>query len=250
MRLLSARVALPALAATLALTAPALQAQRGGDGYLFNRPVAQITLRGGYAAARAGSDLFDFATNELTLKRSDFSGITAGLDLGIPITSRLDVVLGADFAHARNRSEFRHFTDNKDQPIEQSTTFDRVPLTANLRYNLVPTGRTVGRLAWIPTKVVPWVGGGAGFVWYRFEQQGDFVDFKTNGVFASSFSSSAWTPAAQGMAGVDLALSPTVGITLGARYLLARGSLVRDFGGFDKIDLSGGSVTGGFTFRM
>jgi opacity protein-like surface antigen len=252
MRLSAARAAtLPALvAAALALTAPAIRAQRGGEGYLFHRPDVQITLRGGYAAARAGSDLFDFATNELTLKRSDFSGITAGLDIGIPLTSRLDVVLDAGWAHASKGSEFRHFVDNKDRPIEQTTRFDRVPLTANLRYNLMPTGRTVGRLAWIPSTVVPWVGAGGGVMWYRFEQQGDFVDFKTNAVFPSTYNSSNWTPAGQVMAGVDYSLTPSVGLSLGARYLLARGTLQRDFNGFDRIDLSGGSVTAGFLFRI
>ena len=252
MRLFSARVALPALAAvaTLALNAPTLQAQRGGPGYLFQRPDVQITLRGGYAAARAGSDLFDFATSELTLKRSDFSGITAGLELGIPLTSRLDIVLDAGWAHARKGSEFRHFVDNKDRPIEQTTTFDRVPLTVNLRYNLVPTGRTVGRLAWIPSTVVPWIGAGGGAMWYRFEQQGDFVDFKTNAVFPTTYASSNWAPAGQVMAGVDLSLSPSLGVSLGGRYLLARGSLQRDFSGFDRIDLSGGSVTAGFLVRI
>ena len=238
-----------AAALTSAVATP-LHAQMYGDGYLFHAPNARVSVRGGYSHANAGSELFDFATEQLTLSRRDFSGLNAAVEVAIPIGGLLDLTVDAGYSRASKRSDFRKFIDNNDQPIEQTTTFQRVPITANVRFNLVSPGRSVGHLAWIPTTIVPWVGAGAGSMWYRFEQVGDFVDYKTNAVFPDHFVSDGWTPALQAMAGVDYSISPLIAVTADARYLRAKANLGRDFGGFDKIDLSGLSATLGLTFRL
>ncbi|MDB4914485.1 MAG: hypothetical protein JWM95_2129, partial [Gemmatimonadetes bacterium] len=187
---------------------------------------------------------------ELTLRKRDFSGFTLGGEIALPITSRIEGSLDLGYSRSSKGSEFRHFTDTDNLPIEQTTTFERVPVTANLRFNLVEPGRQIGRLAWIPSRVVPWVGGGAGFMWYRFQQEGDFVDFKTNNVFNATLSSDKFTPMVQGMAGVDFSLSPSIALTADARYLAAKADLTSDFSGYKPIDLSGVSMTLGLTFRM
>ena len=104
--------------------------------------------------------------------------------------------------------------DNNDQPIEQTTTFERTPLTVNVRLDLVPPGRAIGSFAWIPSRLVPYVGAGVGGMRYRFKQDGDFVNFATNAVFPAVLDSQAWTFVGQGMAGVDYNFSPQLGLTL------------------------------------
>jgi outer membrane protein W len=149
--------------------------------------------------------------------------------------------------------------DGDGQEIEQSTTLRRVPLTANVRAYLVPRGRSVGRLAYIPAKVVPWVGIGGGLAWYKLEQSGDFVNLATNEVFSEQYQSSGWGPAVQGMGGVDFTLTPRIALTGDARYLWSRASMNGSFACstsgsqpncFDKIDLSGVSIALGVTFRL
>lgn len=238
------------MAAFMACVAATPARAQHGNGYLFTAPDARITLRGGYALATAGSDLFSFATDELTLKKRDFSALTGGIELAVPISSRFDISLDAAYSRSSKGSEFRHFIDNNDRPIEQTTVFERTPVMVNLRYNLAPTGRSIGKLAWIPTTFVPYVGAGAGFMWYRFNQQGDFVNFANNNVFHSELNSSNWTSAAQAIGGVEISLTPIMALTTDARYLFARSQLSGDFGGFDKIDLSGVSATIGLTFRL
>ena len=240
-----------ALAAALALGAalPA-RAQHAGDGYLFHAPNARLSIRGGYDHANAHSDVFDQSVDLLTLNRGAFSGLTLGGEAALPIGSRIDLSLDVGYSRAQSGSEFRKFIDNNNQPIEQTTTFQRIPVTANVRLYLTPTGRSVGRLAWIPSKVVPWVGGGGGMMWYGFRQQGDFVDFKTNNVFTSDFNSTGWTQTAQGMAGLDVSLTPVIALRAESRYVWAKAPLSRDFSGFDRIDLSGVQATLGLTFRL
>ncbi len=225
-------------------------AQAQGAGYLFGRPNVSVTVRGGYARANASSDLFEQVVTDLTLKKGDFSGITAGAELGFTLTDRFSVSVDVGYTRSSKSSEFRDFIDNNDQPIEQTTEFERLPLMVNVRAYLVPPGRSVGRLAWIPSHVVPWVGGGAGYMRYRFHQYGDFIDFQSTNVFSADYDSQDWTGAAQALAGVDVSLSPHMAITGDARYLWAKAPLSRGFSGFDRIDLSGVSATLGLTYRM
>jgi opacity protein-like surface antigen len=234
----------------LMLGAPAF-AQSAGDGYLFHAPNATVSVRGGYSRALAASDVFDDVTKELTLDRGDFSSLAVGGDLAVHVRGPIDAVLSAGFSRSRHKSEFRDLVDNNDLPIEQTTTFERLPLTANLRYNLAAPGRSIGRLAWIPSRVVPYVGAGVGGMRYRFKQEGDFVNYATNAVFYSLIDSgSEWTFVAQGMAGVDYNISPHFGVSFDARYLHAKGDLGPSFTGYDRIDLSGVSATVGLSIRL
>ena len=161
-----------------------------------------------------------------------------------------EVSVDVSFSRVSKGSEFRKFIDNNDKPIEQTTRFQRVPVTANLRFYLTEPGRSIGKLAWIPNKVVPWVGAGGGMMWYRFRQQGDFVDFRTSNVFRSDFDSSNLTGTLQGMGGADISLSPRMALRADARYVYAKAQLSRAFSGFDSIDLSGVQGTLGLTYRL
>ncbi len=237
-------------AALLAGAAGAARAQHSGNGYLFHAPEVRISLRGGYAIAAARSDLFDFTVDELTLNKRDFSSYTVGGEVGVPVADRFEIVLDLGYSRANRGSEFRHFVDNKDLPIEQSLEFIRTPITANVRYYVAPPGRAVGKLAWIPAKLTPWIGAGAGTMYYSFRQRGDFVDFETTNVFYDDFESGGFTPVVQGIGGFDLTLTPSLALTTDARFLWARGRVSSDYSGFDKIDLSGAQVTVGLTLRM
>jgi len=243
-------ICLAVVALLLAGTAGPSLAQSAGDGYLFHSPVVTLTVRGGYARASAGSDVFDDVTSNLTLDRGDFSSITGAGDIAVHVKPRVDLVFSAAFSRSHQKSEFRDFVDNNDLPIEQTTTFERVPLTANVRVNLAPPGRSIGRLAWIPSRVVPYVGAGVGAMRYEFNQEGDFVNFTTNGVFPAILAAEGWAFVAQGMAGVDYSLSTQLGVSLDARYLHARGDLGPSFKGYERIDLSGMTATVGLSFRL
>ena len=221
-----------------------------GNGYLFHAPNVRFSLRGGYDHANANSDLFDQAVQDLSLNKSDFSSLTAGFEAAFTIGSRVDLSVDVGYSRSKHGSDFRHFIDNNDLPIEQTTTFERVPIMANLRVYLAPTGRSIGQLAWIPNKVVPFVGVGGGTMRYRFNQVGDFVDFQTTNVFPSEFNSEGWTPAMQGMGGVDFTITPMFAIRGEGRYVWAKAPLSRDFSGFNRIDLSGVQGTLGLTLRL
>ncbi len=232
--------------------APAAAAQGGaGNGFLFQQPIGSFTINGGYAHANAGGALFSQVTNDLSVNKSDFSGATFGADLALRVAPRFDVVLSTSYAGTSTPSNYRQLVDENNQEITQVTDFTRVPVMLSARAYLQPRGREVGKFAWVPARFAPYVGVGAGAMWYKFRQHGDFVDYENNNVFPADISSSQWTPAGQVLAGLDFTLTPHIAINGEAKYLWANAKLNDNtFLGYDRIDLSGLSTTLGLTFRF
>jgi len=248
----SPRLATLTVAAALALAATGQPVSaQSGKGFLFKRPIGSFSLRGGYAVANAGSDVFSETTRLLTLNKQDFSAITWGGDIAFAATPRTDLVFDGGFSSSSKPSEYRDFTDNDDRPIEQSTQYKRVPISVGLRYYLTDRGRSVGQFAYIPSKVAPYVGVGGGAMWYRFQQNGDFINFVTNNVGPLTLESSGWAPMAHGAVGMDYTIGPWLALTGEGRYQWAKATLdPQVFEGFQKIDLSGFTGTVGFKVRF
>ena len=115
----------------------------------------------------------------------------------------------------------------------------------SLRYALTPRGTDVSRYAWVPRRVVPFVGAGGGAIFYEFSQSGDFVDFVDLSVFPDFFRSKGWAPSAHAFGGVDLQLYRALYGTIEGRYVWGSAELSRDFVDFDPIDLAGFRLSAG-----
>ena len=245
-------VPLAVVAASWLFSAP-VAAQEDAD-FLFSRPRVSACLRIGYAVPRASSDLFDFPRQHLTVETSDFQAPALEGELAFRASERLDVALGLGWAGSRTRSEIRHWIGEDDLPIEQTTRFDRVPLTLGVKGYLLERGRSVSRFAWVPARWSPFAGVGVGALWYSFEQEGEFVDESTDpqapDIFADELRSEGWTPTAHLLAGLDLSLRRNLVVTGEARYSWASAELGRDFVDFDKIDLAGFQATAGLSVRF
>ncbi len=241
------------LGSVVLLILPALpaHAQMGsGDGFLFRAPTVRLALAAGFASPRGQSDIFDFLTDELTLDRRDFASAAFSFSAAYRVAPRVEIGLSTAFAGRTAGSESRKFTGEDDLPVLQSTTLDRATLMATARLSLLAPGRAIGRYAWIPSRVVPFVGGGAGPVWYRLRQSGEFVDPETLDIFEDQFESKGWSLGATGFGGADISLTPRFGLTAEGRYLWAKGPMNGDFSTFNKIDLSGYDASIGLFVRF
>ena len=236
-----------AIAAVAAGTAAPAAAQ---DGFLFEEPRVTVTLRGGHHVASAKSDIYDFFTDELTLSRGDFSGFALAGDIGIRLSSHADVVLGFGRTATTQGSEFRDWVDEDDLPIEQTTSLERVPITATLKVYPLARGRSIGSNAWVPARLTPFVGAGAGALHYELTHGGEFVDFETFEIFPDHFASSGWTRSMHLLAGADYWLNTRFGLTGEGRYTWATAPLQADFRRFDDIDLRGFQATAGISIRF
>lgn len=236
--------------AALIVGAPvAAEAQQGSD-FLFGAPSVSVGLRAGWGQARASSEIFTFTEDRLTVGQDDFGGLAFGAWLSARVLPRLDLALDVAWAGSEVRSEFRDWVDQDDLPIEQTTRFTRKPLTVSAKLYLTERGRSISRLAWIPATAAPYVGAGAGLLWYEFEQTGDWVDEETLEIFDATFDSSGRSGTGHLFGGVDVTVSPRILFNLEGRYMWAEADMERDFVGFDPIDLSGFQVLAGFAVRF
>ena len=249
-------LALLAMVVLLAAAPPALAQdvespiRRAAPDFLFGEPNGSVTVRGSWLLSRARSDWYEFVTDHLTLSPGDFNAPGFGLDVNVPFARRADAQFAFDFSRSHDRSEYRDLVDNNRLPIQQITTLRALNMSANVRFALTDRGQAVGRLAWIPSRVVPYVGAGAGVTNYRLVQRGDFVDFVDSAVFNDTLESHGWAPSAQVFGSVDVRVLTRLNVTVDARYLWSSADLAGDFVGFDPLDLNGLRLSTGISFTF
>jgi len=214
--------------------------------FLFRKPTGFAGFRLGRFYPRLDSDIFDFVTEELTLEKSDFRSWDLGFDGGFSLNEWFEIIFSLDTSAREKNSEFRYYIDEYGMPITQRTTFSQVPLTAGIRFLPMPRGREVGKYAYLPSPVVPFLNGGAGILWYRFNQHGYFVDSTTLEIFRADLESSGSTPVIYLGGGADIRIFRSVYMTLDLRYSWANDDLEGYFVGFEPMDLSGLRLTAGF----
>jgi hypothetical protein len=240
-------VAMPAAAQTGTPPVRITQDLPEGD-FLFRQPRGLLNLRFGMLMPREGSDLYDFLQEQFTIDSGAFNSPAFAVELGYSLTPRLDIVGGFDLAKKTVESEYRAFEDNAGLPIQQASSLRQNAFTGSARFALVPRGRSVGRYAWIPARVQPYVGAGGGIVFWEFKQVGDFVDFQDLEVFSDVFESSGASLSGHVLGGVDIQLYKRLFLTTEGRYVWASGDLSNEFVGFDPLDLSGFRISAGINF--
>ena len=254
------RATVPArsLAATTVRTAQRAAPAPEPD-FLFGRPRMSFGLRGLWHRARAGSDFYDFVNEELFVRRSpdddhdnpdhgllSFNAPGISFDFGYGITSRLDVRVGVDYAMSFNESELRNWIGQDGLPYTQRTELSQTGIRGELAFALAPRGRAIGQYAWIPSRVVPYVGAGLGFVRHDLSQFGEFVD--EFGYFEDTFSSKGWGTAVHLFGGADIRMTRHAFLNVEVRHVEASAGLGDDFAGFDPLDLGGLRIGAGVRF--
>ena len=226
-------------------------ADQGPSDFSFEPPVFSASVRGSRVFARGGSDLFDFLQTELTIDKHDFDSNAIASEFGFTVTPRFEVLFGFEYTQVGVSSQYRQwFVRSTRAPIAQDTTLKTVNLGGSLKWALLGRGHEVGRFAWVPRLVTPYVGAGGGAVKYDFVQDGNFVDFVDQQVFADVFEAKGWTPTAHAFAGADVKLTRWLFASVEARYVWAAGDLGSTFVDFEPIDLSGMRTSVGLNMRF
>ena len=128
--------------------------------FRIGSPRISVGARGSWFMASAGSDIFDFVTNEFTLDKSDFNTGSFTAELGVAVNERFEILGGIDINGVRQPSEDR---DEEEQlsngtrvPIMQETELQQFNAMVSAKFSLVPRGRAV------PGDERPTVGGNGG----------------------------------------------------------------------------------------
>lgn len=241
----------------VALLVPAMAEAQSRPDYMLGTPDGTLTLRGGMNLLRQSSGVFADAREFLTLDRGDLFAGSMLVDLAFRTGARYDVMLSGGYSRSSAQTEFRGWEGEDDMPIEQRTELTTVPLSVSVKMYPMERGRSIGRFAYVPARFAPYVGAGAGVMWHRYVQHGEFVDFAS--VDADGFAdivrlrmeNDGFAPLVQGLAGVDVRLSRAVSLSVEGRYQWARAGMdPSQFEGYDRLDLSGLQTTVGLQLRL
>jgi opacity protein-like surface antigen len=222
--------------------------------FLLGRPRVMVGVRGSWFKANAASDIYDFITDQFTVEKSDFNSGSFTAEMSVNVASRLDVTGGIDWNGMKKPSEDRNeeelLPNGSRVPIEQVTELEQMNLFASAKFLVLPRGRRVSSLAWIPNTFVPYVGAGAGYGKYTLRQNGDFVDFVDNHIFTDTFRSEGWSPIFHVLGGTDIQVMRHLVLSFEARYSWQHADLDTDFVDFDPIDLGGLRFGAGIHFSF
>jgi hypothetical protein len=228
------------------------QAPSASPDFMLQQPRATIGVRGNWVFASAGSDIYDFVTDLLTIEKSSFNTAAVGGEASWNIKPRLDVSLGLEYSNHGIDSEYRdrveQHPDGTTTAIVQNTSLQHSNLHVSAKFALLPRGRRISQLAWIPSSFIPYVGGGAGISHYSFKQDGDFVDFADDHIYPDSYRSEGFTPSLHVFGGTDVQVYKRTFLSLEGRYMWAKAPLGPDFIGFEPIDLGGFRLSAGLYF--
>ena len=223
---------------------PPAQSQ-GTPNFLFGRPRWTIGAAVGWITASQSGEIFDFVREHLTIGENAFDMPSLRLLVGRGLGSRADLLLEFGYGTTSMMSEYNDFEGSDGLPIEQFSSLTQLPCSASLRFWLVPRGREVSCLAWIPNRIAPYVGFGVGTIWHRFEQYGEFVDVNDLSIFSAQLESSGLAASGHVMGGVSLKLNRFTFADIQMRFVRSNTPLSQDFVGFDNMDLNGSQVTAG-----
>jgi hypothetical protein len=246
-----AQCSVRALALAAMIGIPAVASAQNGRGFLFNKPRGSFVMRAGYEAANTSSEPFTVLKQQTTLGPRSFDAFNLGFDLNYFLTRHLDFVTTFDASSRSTTAEYREWEEN-GQPIQHTSTLDRASLGAGFRFNPLGRGRQISSLAFVPAKIVPYVGATAGMMWYDFVQKGDFVEVvndSTGNIFSDELRSWNYNVMGQAFAGVERRLNARWSLIGETRYTQSSAKLVRDYAGLGDIQLSGLAFTLGATVR-
>ncbi len=203
-----------------------------------------LRTRIGYFEPNGDDDYWDAKETDWTGAPDDLAGVTFGFDYHWPVARNGGLLLGFGFYEGDTSQAYRDWVDENGHGIWHSTELETFELTATWVQHLLPRSRHPS----------PYLGVGAGLVFWGLTEHGDFLDFSGDAtapeIFHGAYESDGTTYQLQALAGVDFPLGGATGMFLEARYRWADDTLDQDFAGFGSLDLSGLELTAGMSFNF
>lgn len=198
-----------------------------------------LNILGGYVTPAADSDIYTQNELETTFEKSDLNdfGFTFGYDHFL--TEYIN--LGGSLSYYRSTTlvEDLDFVFPNNSPVLRDISLEIVPIELNLRF--LPIGRE--------SSVIPYIGGGVGLYYWRYEEIGDFVINRDTSpqVITGLATSDGTDPGWHLEGGVYIPVARSLAITGEVKYWNADGDLdPQGFDpGFEPIDLSATMFSGG-----
>jgi outer membrane protein W len=236
MRLTTGVLATIIAAATVAPTTANAQSNwRPGDDGSFR-------VRLGLFQPEGSSDGWDAVFEGFTGSPDDLEDLSVGLDFKWKVTRRSGLTLGTSFFDSDTIVGYVDWTNSDGYDIRHTTSLQLNDLTAIYFVELgYPNG-----------VVKPYLGAGAGQVWYRLEESGSFIDFGSENldIVPASYQADGTTYELVAVAGLDVLMGRQWSFFGEVRWREADDTLGDDYSDFGTLDLSGPEVSAGVSWKF
>jgi hypothetical protein len=225
--------------AAVALTVTLLHADTAAAQQTLNFSIGAFVIRG--EDARVEGDVLVANREVFLFDFGDFTALSLGGEYLVPIGDYFEAGGGVGFTSRSVPTIYADYRRPDGSEIEQELKLRTIPMSATIR--VLPLGRN--------SAVQPYVGGGIGFINWRYTETGDFIDFSRvgNPIFRESYVADGTAVGPVAVFGLRV---PAGRVTFGGevRYQKADGDLDdRDFFG-DKLDLGGFHYVGTIGIRF
>jgi hypothetical protein len=181
--------------------------------------------------------------NVWTGSAADLEDVVLGVDYLWRSSGNSGVLFGSSFYNGDITQGYREWVDADGNDVLHTTELDMWDFYAVYIYRLGGRGSTV----------TPYIGGGAGFVYWELSENGYFIDFDDPDnpvVVRADYWADGWTWEGLAVAGLDVSLGYQWSFILEGRYRWSDDELAGDFAGFGTLDLSGPEVSAGFAWNF
>ncbi len=188
-----------------------------------------LKLKFGQFSPSQESDLWDINRQNLYLEKKDFEGSFVSVEWEVFMKRNLSFSLEIGAYSRELTTSYRDWEYEDGSPIYQSLSLSIVPIEAS--FKIYPGGAH--------RPIAPYLGGGFGIYFWKYIQEGDFVDFTTWDVFSGSYETSTSGIGTHIRGGISWRISRSIGFFGEAKYVYLKDNLSSQFQGFEKFDLSG-----------
>jgi hypothetical protein len=201
-----------------------------------------LRFRVGLFEPDGSSQYWDETFDVFTGSPGDLQDITFGADYLWRTSPHGGLMFGTSWYGGSSTQAYRDWVDTDGYDIRHTTSLDLWDVSAAYVYRF-------GSRDW---QVVPYAGLGGGFVNWRLEEVGYFIDFSSPGqeIYYAGYRATGWTWEALGLVGVEVPVGLRWSFFGEGRYRAADDELGDDFSGFGTLDLSGWEVSAGFAWNF
>lgn len=188
--------------------------------------------------SRVQGDVLVINRDYLLFNVGDFNGFLVNGDWSAAIGEYLEAGAGFGFYRSTVPTVYAEWVNEDGSEIQQDLTLRIMPLTALVK--ILPLGSK--------RAFQPYVGGGLGVYFWRYEERGEFLA-DDDSIFQDAFTQSGTSVGPVAVFGARGRVSRSALIGVEGRYQWGSANLSEDFLG-NKLDLGGFSILATFGYRF
>jgi hypothetical protein len=199
-------------------------------------------IRFGLFEPDGDSEYWNDTFRDFTGSVSDFEDAVWGVDYIWRNSRKTGVLFGTSYFNGETAQAYRDFEDSSGFDITHTTRLELWDFYVAYTLRFGDQG----------SRVIPYVGAGAGLHYWNLQESGDFIDFSDPflRIFSAHYTADGWTWGGLVLVGLDVPLGYSSSFFFEGRYRWSEDELGNDFSGFGTIDLSGPELSAGFAWNF